>query len=137
MLQTYAASQWVIMSMENSSLPIRNMAMLVEEVRGMVSESAGKGLGLCPDPTNQLRRFPESDPLAELDALPLDMIKIVHFKQIVGGESLPSVTDGDLDCHKMRDILDAKGYTGAAIMEIPSDAAVFDNLESSFKYLDS
>ena len=135
-LATEASQQGVIMSMENSSLPIRNMAMLVEEVRGMVSESAGQGLGLCPDPTNQLRRFPDSDPLAELDALPLEMIKIVHFKQIVGGESLPSVTDGDLDCHKMRDILDAKGYAGPAIMEIPSDAAVFDNLESSFKYLD-
>ena len=65
------------------------------------------------------------------------MIKIVHFKQIVGGESLPSVTDGDLDCRKMRDILDNKGYVGAAIMEIPSDAAVFDNLESSFQYLNS
>ena len=125
------------MSMENSSLPIRNMAMLVEEVRSMVSETAGNSLGLCPDPTNQLRRFPNSDPLAELDALPLDMIKIVHFKQIVGGESLPSVTDGDHDCQKMRDILDNKGYVGAAIMEIPSDAAVFDNLESSFQYLNS
>ncbi len=136
-LATEADRQGVIMSMENSSLPIRNMAMLVDQVRSMVSESAGKGLGLCPDPTNQLRRFPESDPLAELDALPLDMIKIVHFKQIVDGSSLPSVADGDLDCHKMRDILDAKGYAGAAIMEIPSDAAVFDNLESSFKYLDS
>ena len=136
-LATEAASQGVIMSMENSSLPIRNMAMLVEEVRSLVSETAGKSLGLCPDPTNQLRRFPNSDPLAELDSLPLDMIKIVHFKQIVGGESLPSVTDGDLDCRKMRDILDNKGYVGAAIMEIPSDAAVFDNLESSFQYLNS
>ena len=136
-LTTEAASQGVVMSMENSSLPIRNMAMLVEQVRSMVSGTAGKNLGLCPDPTNQLRRFPNSDPLAELDALPLDMIKIVHFKQIVGGESLPSVADGDLDCQKMRDILDTKGYAGAAIMEIPSDAAVFDNLESSFQYLNS
>ena len=135
-LAAEAARQGVIMSMENSALPIRNMAMLVEQVRSMVPGPAGKNLGLCPDPTNQLRRFPDSDPLAELDALPLDMIKIVHFKQIVGGESLPSVTDGDLDCHKMRDILDAKGYAGPAIMEIPSGAAVFDNLESSFKYLD-
>jgi len=136
-LVTEAASQGVIMSMENSSLPIRNMAMLVEHVRSMVSEEAALGLGLCPDPTNQLRRFPESDPLAELDALPLDMIKIVHFKQLRRGETYPSVDEGDLDCLRMRDILDAKGYTGAAIMEIPSDAAVFDNLESSFQYLDS
>ena len=136
-LITEAANQGVIMSMENSSLPIRDMAMLVEKVRSIVPETVGKSLGLCPDPTNQLRRFPHSDPLADLDALPLDMIKIVHFKQISGGESLPSVTDGDLDCRKMQDILNTKGYKGAAIMEIPPDTAVFDNLESSFQYLNS
>jgi sugar phosphate isomerase/epimerase len=136
-LATEAASQGVIMSMENSGLPIRTMAMLVEKVRSMISKEAGLGLGLCPDPTNQLRRYPDSDPLAELDALPLDMIKIVHFKQLRGGETYPSVDEGDLDCLRMRDILDAKGYAGAAIMEIPSDAAVFDNLESSFQYLSS
>ncbi|MDA0263238.1 MAG: TIM barrel protein [Chloroflexi bacterium] len=136
-LATEAARQGVIMSMENSSLPIRSMAMLVEQVRGMVPEPTGLALGLCPDPTNQLRRFPGSDPLAELDALPLDMIKIVHFKQLRGGETYTSVDEGDLDCLRMRDILDAKGYIGAAIMEIPSDVAVFDNLEASFRYLES
>jgi sugar phosphate isomerase/epimerase len=136
-LASEAAKQGVIISMENSALPIRSMAMLVETVRGMVSGEAGKGLGLCPDPTNQLRRFPDSNPLAELDSLPLDMIKIVHFKQLRSGKTHPSVDEGDLDCLRMRDILNAKGYAGAAIMEIPSDAAVFDNLESSFQYLNS
>jgi sugar phosphate isomerase/epimerase len=136
-LATEAARQGVIMSMENSSLPIRDMAVLVEHVRTLVPETAGRGLGLCPDPTNQLRRFPDSDPLAELDALPLDMIKIVHFKQMRAGAAISSVDEGDLDCLRMRDILDAKGYAGAAIMEIPSDAGVFDHLESSFQYLES
>ena len=74
---------------------------------------------------------------SELDALPLDMIKIVHFKQMGGGETHPSVDEGDLDCLRMRDLLNAKGYAGAAIMEIPSDAEVFDNLESSFQFLNS
>ncbi len=136
-LITEANRQGVIMSMENSKQPIRSMAMLIETVRGMVAADAGQGLGLCPDPTNQLRQFPDSDPLAELDALPLDMIKIVHFKQLRGGETHPSVDEGDLDCLNMRDILDAKGYNGAAIMEIPSDDQVFENLESSFQYLSS
>lgn len=136
-LAAEAASQGVIMSLENSSLPIRSMAMLVEQVRKRLPEQDGKSLGLCPDPTNQLRRFPESDPLAELESLPLHMIKIVHFKQLRAGETHPSVDEGDLDCLKMRDILDAKGYTGAAIMEIPSAPDIFDNLESSFRYLKS
>jgi len=47
------------------------------------------------------------------------------------------VDEGDLDCLRMRDILNAKGYTGAAIMEIPSDTDVFDNLKASLQYLDS
>ena len=136
-LASEAARQGVVMSLENSSQPIASMAMLVETIRDMVPGPAGQNLGLCPDPTNQLRRFPDSDPLADLEALPLDMIKIVHFKQMRDGQTHPSVDEGDLDCRKMRDILDAKGYTGAAIMEIPSDNDVFDNLEASFRYLDS
>ena len=125
------------MALGNSARQTRNRAMVGGEVRRIVPGAAGKNLGLCPEPTNQLRRFPDSDPLAELEALPLDMIKIVHFKQMSGGETHRSVDDGDLDCRRMRDILDAKGYTGAAIMEIPSDADVFNNLEASFRYLDS
>ncbi len=136
-LAAEAARQGIVLSLENSSQPIGSMAMLVEHIRSITPGPAGNNLGLCPDPTNQLRRFPDSDPLADLDALPLDMIKIVHFKQIRGGETHPSVDDGDLDCRKMRDILDAKGYTGAAIMEIPSDVDVFANLEASFQYLRS
>ncbi len=135
-LVTEAERQGVIMSLENSALPISNMAMLVDHVRTLVSESAGQALGLCPDPTNQLRRFPDSDPLADLDALPLDMIKIVHFKQLRDGETYPSVDDGDLDCLRMLSILDAKGFSVAAIKEIPSDNDVFNNLEASFQYLD-
>lgn len=136
-LATEAARQGVVFSIENSGQPIRSLAMLVEEVRaGMSSENAAY-LGLCPDPTNQLRRFPGDDPLAELDALPLDMIKIVHFKQMSNGEAHSGVDDGDLNCLRMRDILNAKGFNGPAIMEIPSAPDVFDHLAVSFQYLGS
>ena len=64
-----------------------------------------------------------------------DMLKIVHFKQMREGVAIPTVADGDLDCREMRDILDGKGYGGAAIMEIPPHPEVFDNLEASFAYL--
>ncbi len=134
-LATEAARQGVILSMENSGQPIGSMAMLVEAVRERMPAGYRQFLGLCPDPTNQLRRFPDSDPLGDLDALPLDMLKIVHFKQMRGGEALPTVDDGDLDCREMRDILTAKGYDGPAIMEIPPHAEVFANLETSFGYL--
>ncbi len=134
-LATESARQGVVLSMENSGQPICSMAMLVEAVRERMPAEYREFLGLCPDPTNQLRRFPESEPLADLKALRPDMLKIVHFKQIRSGMACPSVEDGDLDCRQMRDILLAKGYEGAAIMEIPPHPDVFSNLEASFAYL--
>ena len=127
--------QGVILSMENSGQPIRSMALLVQHARTTLTEEEGLFLGLCPDATNQLRGYPDSDPLAELEALDLDMIKIVHFKQARGGAAHPTVDTGDLDCLRMQEILEAKGYQGAAIMEIPPDRDVFDNLAASFSYL--
>ena len=132
-----AARQGVILSMENSGQPIRSMALLVQEARARLTPEAGRYLGLCPDPTNQLRRYPDSDPLAELEALPTDVIKIVHFKQARGGRAHPTVDTGDLDCARMMQILQAKGYAGPAIMEIPPDARVFDHLASSFAFLEA
>jgi len=132
-----AARQGVILSMENSAQPIASMAMLVSEIRSRLPEADGKFLGLCPDPTNQLRRFPDTDPIAELEALPLDMIKIVHFKQARDGKPHPTVDTGDLDCMSMLRVLENKGYQGQAIMEIPSHEDVFDNLSASFAYLEA
>jgi sugar phosphate isomerase/epimerase len=134
-LATEAARQGVILSMENSGQPIGSMAMLVDAVRERMPAEYRQYLGLCPDPTNQLRRFPDSEPLNDLDALPLDMLKIVHFKQMRSGDAWPTVDDGDLDCREMRDILTAKGYDGPAIMEIPPHDDVFAHLETSFAYL--
>ena len=132
-----AARQGVIFSMENSSQPISSMALLVQEVRSRLTEEDGSYLGLCPDPTNQLRRFPDTDPLADLEALPLDMIKIVHFKQARDGRPHPTVDTGDMDCAGMMGVLENKGYQGAAIMEIPPDQDVLNNLSASFAYLET
>ncbi len=131
-----AARQGVTFSMENSGQPLRSMGLLVQEARSQMTDSAGQYLGLCPDPTNQLRRHPDSNPLDELAALPADFIKIVHFKQARDGVALESVEDGDLDCRAMVRILQGKAYDGAAIMEIPSSDGVFDNLAASFAYLE-
>src|SRR4030095_4645905 len=109
------------LSMETSGQPIRSMALVVEAARARLTPDEGQYLGLCPDPTNQLRRYPDSDPLAELEALSADMIKIVHFKQARHGRAHPSVDTGDLDCARMLQILKAKNFQGPAIMEIPPD----------------
>ena len=130
-----AARQGIILSMENSGQPIRSMALLVGEARARLTPEEGSYLGLCPDPTNQLRRYPDSDPLAELEALPVNMIKIVHFKQARSGRAHPTVDIGDLDCARMVQILEAKGFQGPAIMEIPPDERVFEHLASSFAFL--
>ncbi len=132
-----AARQGVILSLENSGQTIGGMALLVEECRRQLKEEEGSYLGLCPDPTNQLRRFPTSSPLDDLDSLPLNMLKIVHFKQIRGGDPHPSVDVGDLDCGEMLRLLEAKGYQGPAIMEIPPHPEVFENLTASFDFLNA
>lgn len=130
-----AARQGVIFSMENSGQPLRSMALLVSETRAHLTEEEGHYLGLCPDPTNQLRRHPDSSPLDELANLPADYIKIVHFKQARDGVAIGAVDDGDLDCRAMRRILQGKAYDGPAIMEIPPHDDVFENLAASFAYL--
>ena len=68
-------------------------------------------LGLCPDPTNQLRIDAGSDPVGEVEALPVDMIKTIHFKQTRGGEAIPTVDSGDVDCLRQLKALRDKGYT--------------------------
>jgi len=132
-----AARRGVTLSMENSGQPIRSMAMLVNEARTRLSPDEGSRLGLCPDPTTQLRRFPDSDPLAELAALTPDMLKIVHIKQARDGQSHPTVDTGDLDCQRMLRVLEDKNYQGALIMEIPPHPQVMDNLSASFSYLEA
>ena len=132
-----AARQGVIFSMENSGQPLRSMALLVQEARALLTDEEGQYLGLCPDPTNQLRRHPDSHPLDELASLPSDYIKIVHFKQARDGVAIGSVDDGDLDCRAMLRILQGKAYDGPAVMEIPPADDVFDNLAASFAYLDA
>ena len=134
-LAAAAAARGVIVSLENAGQPIGSMALLVAAVRERMPVEYRNSLGLCPDPTNQLRNFPDSAPLQDLAALPPDLLKIVHFKQMRDGAAIPTVADGDLDCREMRDILAAKGYVGAAIMEIPPHPEVFANLEASFGYL--
>ena len=128
-----AARRGVTLSMENSGQPIRSMAMLVSEARDRMSPDEGSHLGLCPDPTNQLRRFP----LAELGALAPDMLKIVHMKQARDGQAHPTVDTGDLDCQRMLRVLEEKNYQGALIMEIPPHPQVMDNLSASFSYLEA
>ena len=130
-----AARQGVIFSMENSGQPLRAMGLLVAAAREQLTAAEGQYLGLCPDPANQLRRHPDSNPLDELANLPADYIKMVHFKQARDGVAIDRVDDGDLDCRAMFRILQGKGYAGPAVMEIPPAADVFANLAASFAYL--
>src|SRR5262249_28289123 len=132
-----AARQGVILSIETSGLPIRSMALLVHEVRTRLTPADGQYLGLCAYPTHQVRRYRDSDPLPALAALPTDVIRSAQFKQARNGRAHPTVDTGDLDCARMMQILQTKGYQGAAIMEIPPDARVFEHLASSFAFLEA
>ena len=60
---------------------------------------------------------------------------MVHFKQTRDGRPHTSVDDGDLDYARLLRMLNARGYDGLALLEIPSDAGVLDNFQQSVEYL--
>jgi sugar phosphate isomerase/epimerase len=130
-----AASQGVMLFLENGPQPIRSMTLLVQEVRKSLSPEEAAYFGLCLDPINSLRTDPDSDPVAELDAAPDDYIFMMHFKQTRGGEAYSSVGEGDLDYSRLLETLEAKRYQGLAVLEIPPQEEVFDNFRDSVEYL--
>ena len=124
------------LSIENAGQPIRSMRILVDVVRESLSPDEAACLGLCVDPINSLRADPKSDPIAEIEALPLDYLFMVHFKQMVSGTMHPTVDDGDLDYPRLVSMLKEKGYRGNVVLEIPSAEEAFDNFVDSIRYLE-
>ena len=131
-----AAGRGARLSLENAGQPIRSMGILVDVVRESLAPSEAACLGLCVDPINSLRADPGSDPIAEMDSLPLDYLFMVHFKQMVDGNMHPTVDDGDLDYPRLVTMLKAKGYRGNVVLEIPSAEEAFDNFVESIRYLE-
>ena len=93
-LASEAARQGVILSIENSALSISNLTMLVEMAMDRMDPGDAPFLGLCPDPLNQLKNHPDTDPLEDLEEVPPGVSKIVHFKQSRGGEPPPQRRHG-------------------------------------------
>ena len=131
-----SAGRGARLSLENAGQPIRSMGILVDMVRESLPPDEGAWLGLCVDPINSLRADPGSDPIAEIEALPLDYLFMVHFKQMVGGTMHPTVDDGDLDYPRLVNMLREKGYRGNVVLEIPSAEEAFDNFVESIRYLE-
>jgi hypothetical protein len=132
-----AARHQTILSIENVGQPLRSMALLVREVRTRLTAEEGHNLGLCLDLTNQLRAYPDSDPLSELAQVPLEMIKMMHIKQTRDLRPYPTVDRGDLDCRRLLRILEEKSYEGPLVFEIPPHAHVLENLTASFAFVQS
>ena len=130
-----AAHQGVVFSIENVGQPLRSMTMLVREIRARLSVEEGAYLGLCIDLINQLRAFPDSDPLADLAAMPVEMIKMAHIKQTRDSRPHPTVDTGDLDCRHMFQLLQSLQYDGPVVLEIPPHARALENLSASFAFL--
>jgi len=130
-----ASQHGVVLSIENVGQTIAGMTLLVRMVRDRLPKNIARFVGICPDPANQLPRYPNSDPVTEIESTPLDFLKIVHFKQTRGGKPHPTIESGDVDCLRQMGVLQKIGYRGAIIMEIPPHARVMENLSASFEYL--
>lgn len=134
-LMRAASQKGVTLSIENVGQTIAGMTLLIRMVRERLPENAGRFLGICPDPANQLPRFPDSDPVAEIESTPLDFLKVVHFKQTRGGKPHPTIESGDVDCLRQMRVLRKIGYQGAIVLEIPPHQRVMENLSAGFDYL--
>ncbi|MCZ6874631.1 MAG: TIM barrel protein [bacterium] len=130
-----AARQQVVLSIENVSQPLHSMAMLVKCAGDRLSPVEGDNLGLCLDLTNQLRAYPDSNPLSELAAISPSMIKMMHIKQTRELRPYPTVDTGDLDCLQMLKILQEMSYEGPLVFEIPPHEQALENLTSSFNFV--
>ncbi len=127
--------QQVILSIENVSQPLHSMAMLVESACDWLLPVEGDNLGLCLDLTNQLRAYPDSNPLSELAAISPGMIKMMHIKQTRDLRPYPTVDTGDLDCLQMLKILQDMPYEGPLVFEIPPHEQALENLTDSFNFV--
>ena len=131
-----SARHGVSLFIENSGQPIRSMELLVREARARLSPEEAGCLGLCVDAANSLRCDPSGDPVSEMEGVPGDAILMVHFKQTRSGKPHPSVDDGDLDFRRQMTVLEAKGYDGPVVLEIPPGEGVFDSFVDSVRYLE-
>ena len=131
-----SARQGVSLFIENSGQPIRSMDLLVREARARLNPEEARYLGLCVDATNSLRCDPSSDPVAEMELLAGDAMSMVHFKQTRGGKPYASVDEGDLDFRRQMTVMEAKGYSGPVVLEIPPGEAVFQSFVDSVQYLE-
>jgi len=131
------ANHGITLAIENEGQPISSMLLLIQAVRETLSNKYCKYLGICPDLANQIIHYNNSNPLKELEELPSDIIKIVHFKQTVNFTLYPKIDIGDIDCIRQLKILQKKNYLGPLIIEIPPNEKIFENLIFSINFLRS
>lgn len=130
-----AARQDVILSIENVAQPLRSMSLLIQQARARLSAEEVDKLGLCLDLTNQLRAYPDSNPLFELAAISPDLIKMMHIKQTRDLRPYPTVDTGDLDCRQLIEVLHDLPYAGPLVFEIPPHEQALENLSTSFAFV--
>ena len=130
-----ASDHGVTLSIENIGQTIAGLTLLVQMVRDRLPRDEGMYLGICPDPTNQLPLYPDTDPVAEIENTPPDILKIVHFKQTRGRTPHPTIAAGDSDCLRQLDVLRRIDYRGTIVMEIPAHERVMENLSESYRFL--
>ena len=131
-----SARQGVHLFLDSVWQPIRSMALVVREARKALGSEEASYLGLCVDPISSMRADPASDPVAEVEALPVEYISAVHIEQTRNGYTLPSVADGDLDYRRLLQVLKNKGYEDLAILEVPAGEEAFENFRESVEYVE-
>ena len=129
------ARHGVRLVVKSTGQPIRGTALVVQEARKLLTTDETPYLGLCVDPILSMEADPGSDPVAEVQDLPLDYIAMFHFKQTRDGQLLHALDDGDLDYKRLLNVLKDKGYDDLAILEVPARDEAFEDLKEGIDYL--
>jgi sugar phosphate isomerase/epimerase len=134
-LADYLWRRGVVLALENSKQPVAALRAVTSAAATHLP--AGVPVPrLCWDPQNQIaQQLQPEDPVATARDLRPEELFEFHFKQSRGGALQPDVGDGDLDWRAILTALDASGYQGPALYEIPPGPDIWDRLHRSQAYI--
>jgi sugar phosphate isomerase/epimerase len=141
LLAADALASGVRISIEHSRQPLSVTRNLVSRASRLLESNgfmARGQLGICYDPCNLFNSALEKeDPVTATAALTVEEILMFHIKQSRSGVPLPVVEEGDIHWATVLAAIREKGYTGPTCFEIPPADNVWENLETSHRYVRS
>jgi sugar phosphate isomerase/epimerase len=125
-----------ILSLENGKHEWRALRQFVQMAQTELGQQSSC-LQHCYDACNLLQAADKPDTKQAVEQLKASALAMVHFKQARRGETQLTVCDGDIDWRHQLKYLQANGFTGPVLFELPPHEKIWDHLRQSREYLES